>query len=116
MSNTPDPQKLKELEDRIAAAQKANEPAPPPDRQHRQANAAWRMVIELVTGIVVGFGMGYGLDGLMGTRPIFMLIFLVLGFAAGIRVMMQTAKQAQKDALRYAEEETAALNGSTKED
>ena len=116
MSDAPDPKKLEDLEARISAAQKANEPAPPPDRQHRQANAAWRMVIELVTGIVVGFGMGYGLDGLMGTRPIFMLIFLVLGFAAGIRVMMQTAKQAQIDALRYAEEEQAAQAGSKKED
>lgn len=116
MSDAPDPQKLKDLEGRIAAAQKANEPAPPPDRQHRQANAAWRMVIELVTGIVVGFGMGYGLDGLMGTGPIFMLIFLVLGFAAGIRVMMQTAQQAQDDALRYAEKEKETQQGSRTED
>ena len=105
MSDAPDPQRLKDLDDRISAARKSHEPAPAPDRQHRQASAAWRMVIELVTGIVVGFGMGYGLDGLMGTTPVFLLIFTLLGLAAGIRVMMQTAKQAQEDALRYADEE-----------
>lgn len=102
MSQAPDPQKLEALEARITAAKKAQEPGLPPDRQHRQASAAWRMVIELVTGIVVGFGIGYGLDSLFGTTPWLMLIFIPLGLAAGIRVMMETAKQAQKDALRDA--------------
>jgi len=111
-----DSDRLKALEAKIAALKAEPEVKDHSEEHYSQAQLAWRMVIELVAGIAIGFGMGYGLDGLMGTRPIFMLIFLVLGFAAGIRVMMQTAKQAQKDALRYAEEETAALNGSTKED
>lgn len=104
MSDAPDPQRLKDLETRIKAVKKSHEPTPPPDRQHRQASAAWRMVIELVTGIVVGFGIGYGLDVLLGTTPWLMIVFIVLGFAAGIRVMMETANQAQKDALRDAEQ------------
>lgn len=108
MSDAPDPQKLKDLEDRIKAAKKGQEPDLPPDRQHRQASAAWRMVIELVTGLLVGFGIGYGLDALFGTTPWLMLLFIPLGMAAGIRVMMQTAKQAQKDALRDAEQRSTS--------
>jgi len=104
VSDAPDPQRLKDLEDRIKSVQKSHEPEPPVDRQHRQASAAWRMVIELVTGIVIGFGVGYGLDVLFGTLPWMMVLFTMLGFAAGIRVMMETANQAQKDALRDAEQ------------
>lgn len=58
-----------------------------------QANHAWRMVIELVSGLVIGFGIGYGIDELFGTKPILMLIFTVLGLIAGIRTMMRTAEE-----------------------
>ena len=54
------------------------------------------MVIELVTGLLIGFGMGYGLDSLLGTLPIFLVLFTLLGLAAGINVMMRTAKEFQK--------------------
>ena len=58
-----------------------------------QGELAWRMVIELVTGMVLGLAIGFGLDFVFGTRPIFLVIFALFGFAAGIRVMMGTAKQ-----------------------
>lgn len=97
MSDTPDPRKLQELEARLAAARKAQEPEPPRAHLHSNAGAAWRMVIELVTGLVMGFGIGYGLDSLLGTLPWFLVIFTLLGFAAGVRVMIQTATEAQRD-------------------
>ena len=58
-----------------------------------QGELAWRMVIELVTGMVLGLAIGFGLDLAFGTRPVFLVIFALFGFAAGIRVMMGTAKQ-----------------------
>ncbi len=97
MSNTPDPSKLRDLEDRLAAAKKAQEPEPPRAHLHSNAGAAWRMVIELVTGMGVGFAIGYALDTMFGTLPVFLVIFCLLGFAAGIRVMMQTANEAARD-------------------
>ena len=51
------------------------------------------MVIELVAGLGIGFGMGYGLDAAFGTQPFLMVIFTLLGFAAGIQTMMRTAKE-----------------------
>ena len=61
-----------------------------------RVQSAWRMVIELVTGMLVGFGIGYGLDYFFDTLPIFLVSFTLLGFAAGVRIMMQTAKELQR--------------------
>ena len=62
-------------------------------RSFDQANMAWRMVIELVAGLVLGFFIGLGLDWLFGTRPIMLLIFVLAGFAAGVKTMMRTARE-----------------------
>ena len=97
MSDQPDASKMRDFEARLEAARKAQEPEPPSAHLHSNAGAAWRMVIELVTGMGVGFAIGYGLDSLFGTLPIFLVIFCLLGFAAGIRVMMQTANEAARD-------------------
>ena len=59
-------------------------------------NMAWRMVIELVAGIAIGFGIGYGLDRLFGTLPVFLILFIGLGFVAGVRTMMRTAQEVQE--------------------
>jgi ATP synthase protein I len=95
----PDPARLKALEDRLAAIEKAK-PAPrgasPMGDKYAKANLAWRMVIELVAGMFLGLAIGYGLDHLLGTLPLFLIVFSLLGFAAGIRVMMRTAQEINK--------------------
>jgi ATP synthase protein I len=90
------PDALSALDERIRAAKERQ--APPPSRQegYSQAEQGWRMVIELVTGIMIGFGIGYGLDSLVGTIPIFLVLFTLLGFAAGVRTMMRTAADFEK--------------------
>lgn len=92
-----DKARMQALEARIAAAKSAQEPATTPraDDHHSQAHLAWRMVIELVSGLAIGFGMGYGLDQLLGTGPWLMIVFIFLGFAAGIRTMMRSAEEIQ---------------------
>ena len=62
-------------------------------QQIKQSSIAYRMMVELVVGMVFGISIGYGLDFLFSTFPIFLVIFSLLGFAAGIRVMLQTANQ-----------------------
>jgi ATP synthase protein I len=90
----PDPKRqMAELEERIAAARKAQAPKPRGDEHYSAANLAWRMVIELVAGLGIGFGMGYGLDILFGTTPFLMLVFTLLGLAAGIKTMMRSAAE-----------------------
>ena len=61
MSDPDHKARLEALEKRIAAA-KGPEKPPRAESHESQASLGWRMVIELVTGLLVGFGMGYGLD------------------------------------------------------
>ncbi|RWR30318.1 F0F1 ATP synthase subunit I [Sinirhodobacter populi] len=89
----PDPERLKALEERLARTKGAAGIAPAADDRFRQADMAWRMVIEMVAGLGIGFGIGYGLDALFGTLPWLMLVFTLLGLVAGIRVMMRTAAE-----------------------
>lgn len=99
MGENPDPERLKSLDDRIAALKKTQEPAPPKDTHYSQAQQGWRMVIELVAGTVIGFGIGYGLDAVFGTLPVLLMVFTVLGFVAGVRTMMRTAREVQEKAV-----------------
>ncbi len=55
------------------------------------------MTLELVVGVLVGAAMGWGLDELLGTKPAFLIIFILLGFAAGIRTVMRSAEEFRKD-------------------
>ena len=48
--------------------------------QHSESHLAWRMVIELVVGLGIGFGIGYGLDIIFDTIPLFLVLFVFLGF------------------------------------
>jgi ATP synthase protein I len=41
--------------------------------------------LHMVSGVAVGCGLGWLLDLLLGTRPWLLLVFLVLGVAAGFR-------------------------------
>lgn len=96
MTEEPDTARLKALEGRIAAlkgpqAKKRTEGG----KAFSQGEMAWRMVIELVVGMLLGLSIGYGLDFVFGTQPIFLVIFALLGFVAGVRTMLKTAKVMQ---------------------
>lgn len=96
MSDDDQKQRMQQLEARIAAAKQAQEPGPRTDEHYSQAQHAWRMVIELVAGLGIGFGIGYGLDWLFGTIPIFLVLFTLLGLAAGVKTMLRSAQEMQK--------------------
>lgn len=94
MASEPDPERLRALEQRIAQLKEK-----PKAERHTtakgfsQGEVAMRMVIELACGIVVGAAIGYGLDKLFGTIPIFLVIMCLLGFVAGIRTILGTARE-----------------------
>ncbi|MEL6235389.1 MAG: AtpZ/AtpI family protein [Pseudomonadota bacterium] len=88
---------LDELGARIDAARSTSQPKPARRRgSFAGAELAWRMVIDLVAGVGIGFGMGYWLDSLLGSMPLFLILFVFLGLAAGVRVMMRTAREYQE--------------------
>jgi ATP synthase protein I len=90
---------LERLEAKIADAKRAQAPTPRADEHYSQAHLAWRMVIELVVGLGIGFGIGFGLDSLFGTLPIFLVLFTLLGLAAGIKTMLRSAQEIQSQKL-----------------
>ena len=98
MAEEPDAERLKALEKRIAAARASGKVRKGPRNGvgFTAGEVAWRMVIELCSGMVLGLALGYGLDVLFGTMPVFLVIFALLGFAAGVRVMMGTAREMEK--------------------
>lgn len=95
MQEGPDPTRLKDLEKRIEALKKAAAPEARVVRDLGAADMGWRMVIELVSGLGIGAAIGYGLDVLFGTLPIFLVVLTMLGFAAGVKVMLRTARELQ---------------------
>ncbi|KEO50485.1 AtpZ/AtpI family protein [Thioclava pacifica] len=106
-SDEPDPERLAALEKRLSEVRKSQEPPPQRADHHlSQANMAWRMVIEMVSGLGIGFGIGYGLDVLLGTIPWMMVLFTLLGLAAGVKVMLRSAKEMNEErAAEMADEE-----------
>jgi ATP synthase protein I len=88
----PEQKDLRELGDRLDALQKQHADkakAPPPTSM----GIAFRFSTEMVAALVVGGGIGYGIDWFAGTKPIFLIIFFVLGATAGIRNVLQAAKE-----------------------
>ena len=59
----------------------------------KSAHIGWRMILELVIGILIGVLLGFGLDYLFETTPIFLIIMIFFGFAAGVKTMIKTAKE-----------------------
>jgi ATP synthase protein I len=43
-----------------------------------------RVGVEMIAGLLVGLAIGYGLDRWLGTRPLFIIVFVLLGGAAGM--------------------------------
>jgi ATP synthase protein I len=104
MSEPHDADRLKALEAKIAALKEPTAVKDHSEEHYSQAQLAWRMVIELVAGLGIGFGIGYGLDTLFGTMPIFLVLFIFFGLAAGVLTMMRSAKEVQKKQLAAKQE------------
>ncbi|NIZ10733.1 AtpZ/AtpI family protein [Pseudooceanicola sp. HF7] len=92
--DTPDDHsaQMADLEARIAKAKGVPKDTSSQGGGLGSAEAGWRMVTELVAGLLIGFAIGYGLDWVLGIAPVMMILFTLLGFAAGIKVMLGTAR------------------------
>lgn len=101
--------KLDELEKRIRAAREGQKPKRRRMRgEFTAANTAWRMTLELVVGGLIGAAMGWGLDVLLGTRPVFLIVLVLLGMAAGIRTALRSAEELRREQAAEEAERRAA--------
>ena len=65
----------------------------PEDRAATAAGYAkgFRLSSELVAGVLVGAGLGWLIDRAFGIKPWGLIVFLLLGFAAGVLNVMRSA-------------------------
>lgn len=98
MSENPDPERLKALAEKLEAAKAEPTRKKYDAGKYGGAGPAWQMVVELTTGMAIGVILGLALDSWTGLAPLFVVVFTLLGFAAGVRVMVQTANAYQKKA------------------
>jgi len=86
--------RLQSLGERLAHQKKAdrNDEAGPGPRSDPSAIArGFRLSTELVAGVLVGAFIGWALDKWLGISPWGMIVFLLLGFAAGVVNVMRAA-------------------------
>ncbi len=79
------------LEERLDRKQEAREEQERPRPDNSGFAAALRLSTDFVAAILVGTAIGYGIDQLAGTAPWGMIIFLMLGFCAGVLNVLRTA-------------------------
>jgi len=115
MAHEPDPERLRALSAKLSKVKDAKAKGPAAGKDFSQAEVAWRMVIELTSGILIGGSVGWGLDYAFGTKPIMLVIFILFGFAAGIRVVIGTARDLQERQMRAMNEQTQAARSAETE-
>jgi ATP synthase protein I len=59
-----------------------------------------RLSSELVAGVLVGAALGWGFDRLLSTSPWGLIVFLLLGFVAGVLNVMRSAGVMAKQSER----------------
>ena len=59
----------------------------------------FRLSTELVAGVLVGAAIGWLIDRLVGSSPLGMIVFLLLGFAAGVLNVVRAAGVAPNNTL-----------------
>lgn len=85
--------RLQRLGERLASADRLSENASGPRDNARRSGFArgFQLSSELVGGVVVGAGIGWGLDHWLGMSPWGLIVFVLLGFAAGVLNLMRAA-------------------------
>jgi ATP synthase protein I len=85
--------RLQRLGNRLAKASRPSENGSGP-RQGTDTSAiarGFRLSTELVAGVLVGAAIGWLLDRWLGISPCGLIVFLLLGFAAGVLNVMRAA-------------------------
>jgi ATP synthase protein I len=85
--------RLQSLGDRLKTTGRPSEDVSGPRQttDHSAMAKGFRLSTELVAGVLVGAMIGWLLDRWLGISPWGMIVFLLLGFAAGVLNVMRAA-------------------------
>jgi ATP synthase protein I len=88
MSDDPRRPSLEDVETRLKTAEGVRREATARSESRRASaksqSIGFRIAAELVAAVLVGGAIGYGLDLWLETAPVFMVLMLLLGFAAAL--------------------------------
>ena len=84
--------KLKELKDKIENAKLQNQNKNKVTTSPSQIGKVLRLAVEIVAAMAVGLSLGLLLDIYLETKPIFTIIFFLLGSCAGFLNIFRVAK------------------------
>lgn len=92
-------QRSQDIGRKLDALKGRSDPARDEDNRRRGAamSQAFRYAAELVVGVGVGGFIGWMLDQQFGSAPWLMILFVILGFAAGLLNVIRAAQKAQKE-------------------
>ncbi len=106
-----DMRRVEDLDARLRAA-RVNSPKPEAAKpsvsgmSHRQTGVAYRILVDMIAGLLVGGFLGYWLDRWWGSAPYSLIVGLIVGFGAGVNnawraIRVYTAQEAEgKDTNR----------------
>ena len=91
-----DPNEKKEFKARLEKARQKHDNSTWDGRlkveQAGAAGRAWRLSVEIIAAFLVCGGFGWWLDGFLDTKPVFLLVFAVLGMIVGVYNVYKVAR------------------------
>jgi len=84
------------FEARLAAAKARNDPVDPMRVASGAMGQGFRFALEIVITTVVGSAIGWQLDKWLGSKPWMLLLFMLLGLAAGFINLFRAVGAEQK--------------------
>ncbi len=77
-------------------AEKVNEDYNKKNKKFTSFAHAFKIVSELFANILVGGSIGWTIDYFFNTKPIFLILFLIIGFISGIYTSYKSSKKFAK--------------------
>lgn len=123
MTDRKTPPSLEDVEARLAVV-RAQQDREREKSESRRATGiaqgvAFRIAAELVASVLVGAGLGYSLDRWLETKPLFLVVMILLGFGAALMNIFRIMKGLDQAvglgrAMREAEQKSEANDDKTK--
>lgn len=107
---------LKALDKRIRAARDRRGDKEPERPRNEALGAGLRIAVELAAAVLIGAAAGILLDRWLGTTPWLLIVFFILGCAAGLRNVIATARELDRRAReqrRQGVDDPSGPGGST---
>jgi len=99
-----DRRRVEDIDQRLKAARAAHEAAPKARQSNamsqRQTGVAYRVLVDMIAGLLLGGFLGYWLDRWLGWAPYALVIGLILGFIGGVNNAWRAIREYSAAAAR----------------